>query len=152
MRQVGPPAVFQIHHEERHVAGDIDPTKGVIELNAVENDHGVVQQDYVPQMQISVAFAHETVALASYESGATGGKRALAPGFEFPGVGLPDRVIDGIEQVLKILLHGLIDSLWCPKAARRVCRRNAGMKRAHLMGQGVDVRHLKLAGIDEMAQ
>ena len=49
-----------------------------------------------------------------------------------------------IEQVLKILLHRLIDHLWCPKAAHRVCRRDAGMKRAHLVGQVVDVRHVQL--------
>ena len=142
MRQVGPPAVFQIHDEERDIAGDIDPTQGVIELNAVKDDRGIVQQDHVPQMQIPVAFAYKAVALAGDELGAMGGKRALAPGFEFPGVGLPDRVVDRIEQVPKILLHGLIDHLWRPKAARRVCCRDAGMKRAHLMGQVVDVRHV----------
>src|SRR5215831_994939 len=103
-------------------------------------------------MHIAVAFAHETVALARYEIAATSDKRALAPGFEFTGVGLPDRVIDGIEEVLKILLHGLIDSLRCPKVARRFCRRDAGMKRTHRMGQEVDVRHLQLAGLYEMAQ
>ena len=85
-------------------------------------------------MHIPVAFAHEPVLLAGRESGTTRGKRALAPGLELSGVGLPDRVVDGIEQVLKILLHWLIDHLWCPKAAQGIRRRDAGMKGAHLVG------------------
>src|SRR5262249_40527103 len=96
--------------------------------------------------------AYEAVALAGHASSATGGKRALTPGLELPGVRLPDRVIDGIEQVLKILLHRLIEHLRCPKAAQRVRRRDAGMKGAHLMGQAVNVCHVQLARVDELAQ
>ena len=69
MRQVGPPAVFQIHGEERDLAGDIDPAQVIVEFNAVEDDDGVVQQDHIPQMHIAVAFAHVTVPFAGDEIG-----------------------------------------------------------------------------------
>ena len=66
-------------------------------------------------------------------------------------MGLPDRVVDDIEQVLKILLYRVIDHLWGPKAAAGVRRRDAGMKGADLTGQTVNVRHLELAHGYKMA-
>ena len=67
-------------------------------------------------------------------------------------MGLPDRVVKRIKEVLKILLHRLIDHLWCPKAAHRVCRRDAGMKGADLVGQDVNVRGVQRARLDKMAE
>src|SRR5262249_11398625 len=96
-------------------------------------------------MHIPMAFPHETVPLTGQESGTTSGKCTLAPGLECPGVGLSNRVINGIEQVLKILLYRLIDRPRRPKAAHGICCRDASMKGAHLASQAVNVRPLELA-------
>src|SRR4029453_11902633 len=103
-------------------------------------------------MHVPMAFAHETLLLTAHERGPPGGKCTLAPGLERPGVGLSDRIINGIEQVLKIFLHRLIDRLGCPKAARGICCRDASMKGAHLASQAVNVRPLELARGYQMAQ
>ena len=123
VRQVGPPAVFQIHGEERDLAGDIDPAQALVELQTVEDGHRLVEQEHVPQMQIPVAFAHEPILFASNDIAPTRGKGVLAPGLKLPGVYLPGGVVDAIEQVLKVVVHRLIDRLWGAKGARRVCSR-----------------------------
>ncbi len=60
-------AVFQIHGEEGGVRGDIDQAEGVVELNAVEQHHLVINDGGVAQVKIAMAFANEALLTALFE-------------------------------------------------------------------------------------
>src|SRR5262249_44684898 len=79
MREIGAPAVLEIHHGECDFAHHVDPAHLIVELDAVEDDELAVDPRDVAEMQIAVALADEATATTLLESVAAAGVLALGP-------------------------------------------------------------------------
>ena len=83
IREIDAPAHAAVHHEKGDVADQIDPTQPFAELDAVEGVNAVVESHEVRQVQIAVAFAHESLRAPRVDQRRQPSVLRFAPQFEF---------------------------------------------------------------------
>ncbi len=64
MREIGPPAVAEVHDRERDLAHHVDPAHLLVELDAVEDRERAVHDRDVAEVEVPVAFADESTVAA----------------------------------------------------------------------------------------
>ena len=80
-------AGLQIHQQERQIVDNVNPTEGLIELNAIEHRHLVIEHRDVGQVQIAMALPDQSAGAAGGNQLPVSIKGGLGPGFL--GVELP---------------------------------------------------------------
>ncbi|HYT86419.1 MAG TPA: hypothetical protein VEK81_08310 [Burkholderiales bacterium] len=137
----------QVHREEGDFARHVDPAQLRIELDAIEGQRPPFEKHDVPQMQVAVALAHETAALAPGEDFAQPRTLAFGPGAQTLESRRVARIRVELAKLPEVGERRRRDMLRRAERASLRRRRNDGVERRHRGGDRVDLVGAQLAAL-----
>ena len=141
----------QVHHQKSGVADNIDAAQFVVELDAVEQQEGLIVQDDVTRMQVAVALANKPAFLTRFHQRCEQLLLLLAPGLQCLQLGDQFCIAKQRTDLLEVLIKPVADAARRAKA-RVGHHRSQLVKTADILGQANDVACADQARIEHPVQ
>ncbi len=143
-REIGAPAIVEVHDEERDFAHGVGPAQVLAELETVKEQHAFIVPYHVGEVGVAMTFADEAAVFAILEHFPEFGESQLAPALQTLQLGLIRR-FDARTDLLEILPHRFVDVFRIAEGPVVAGHRDPAVKFGQLLRQQVDVWRTQFA-------
>ncbi|MCY1394034.1 hypothetical protein D9M71_89480 [compost metagenome] len=145
-------AILEVHGQEGEIGADVGEAERLVEFDAVEQHHLIVDDRGITQVDVAMAFADEAVGLARLEYRQQAIEGSFRPGFQ----GIQLLQVAGFRQqrtdLLEILPHRRHAGFGRAQRILLGNLRSALVEIGDLPGQGIDVRFAQFAACLHFAE